>query len=70
MAVTVPIGPRRRLSVGHSPQAGWWAVSWQKPSALDLWLLGGEDPPDTGVREPRVPPLQPRGGAAALPEPD
>jgi hypothetical protein len=70
MALTVPLGMRRRFSVGHSRETGWWALSWRKPSAADFAWLDGEDPPDAGVREPRVPPLSPRGGAAALPEPD
>ena len=72
MAVTVPLGMRHRFSVGHSPDRGWWAVHWRKPSDVD-WLLGwneGDGPPDGGVREPRRPPLSPRSGAAALPEPD
>jgi hypothetical protein len=72
MTVTLPVGMRRRFSIGHTPEAGWWAATWRKPSDVD-WLLGwrhGDDPPDGGVREPRRPPLAPRSGAAALPEPD
>jgi hypothetical protein len=47
-------------------------AGWRKPSP-DNWVLpwdDGDDPPDAGVREPRRPPLSPRQGAAALPEPD
>jgi hypothetical protein len=72
MAVTVPLGMRHRFSVGHSPQRGWWAAHWRKPSELD-WILAwrrGDDEPGGGVREPRRPPLAPRSGAAELPEPD
>jgi hypothetical protein len=72
MTVTLPVGMRRRFSIGHTPEAGWWAATWRKPSDLD-WLLGwrdGGDSPGGGVREPRRPPLAPRSGAAALPEPD
>ena len=71
MPVTVPLGTRRRFSIGHTREVGWWAVTWRKPSDLD-WLLGRPDdePPDGGVREPRRPPLTPRSGAAVLPEPD
>jgi hypothetical protein len=65
MPVTIALGPRRRLSIGRSREAGWWAASWRRPSSTDdLGWHGGEEPPDIGVREPRVPPLSPRSGAA------
>jgi hypothetical protein len=74
MQVTVPLGMRRRLSIGHSRRAGWWIMRLRKASPRDwdhlAWDDGEDPPPDAGVREPRNPPLSPREGTAALPEPD
>ena len=73
MPVTVALGARSRLSIGYSRMAGWWVVRWHKtePSGWEGWdPRWDDDSPDAGVREPRIPPLSPRHGAAELPEPD
>jgi hypothetical protein len=73
MPVTVPLGMRSRLSVGHSRVRGWWAVRWRKtdPTGWKGWdPRWDDDSPDSGVREPRRPPPSPLQGAAELPEPD
>ena len=73
MPITVPLGTRSRLSIGHNPEVGWWAVRWRKPerSGWEGWDPRWDDgPPDAGVREPRRPPPSPLQGAAELPEPD
>jgi hypothetical protein len=73
MPVTVRLGKRRRLSVGHSRENGWWAVRWRKPppTGWEDWdPRWDDDSPGGGVREPRRPPPSPLHGAAELPEPD
>jgi hypothetical protein len=70
MSVTIPLGRRARLIIGHSRDVGWWAARWRRLSEGDLPRDGDEGPPDAGVREPLHPRPSPRGGAVQLPEPD
>ena len=74
MHVTIPLGMRHRVRIGHSPRLGWWTVRWRRPAGTgwEGWNLGWDDDgsPGAGVREPRRPPPSPLQGAAELPEPD
>ncbi len=73
MPVTIPLGVRSRVIIGHSSEMGWYAVRWRKPPSRgwDEWDPRWDDgPPDGGVREPRRPSPSPLQGAAELPEPD
>jgi hypothetical protein len=70
MSVTIPLGRRTRLIIGHSRDVGWWAARWRRPPSDDWGTGWDEDPPDAGVREPLHPRPSPRGGAVQLPEPD
>ena len=70
MVLTIPLGPRERLSIGHvgGCGGGWWTMRWRR-RRLPEWDDGGDPPPDGGVREPRVPRLPTLDGAVAL-DPD
>ncbi len=65
-AITVPTGPRGRLTIGFTRGAGAWAIRWRR------WRPDtgpDDDPPNAGVREPvpnRPPSLE---GACALEPP-
>jgi hypothetical protein len=64
MPVTIPLGPRARLTIGRvgGCGGGWWAMRWRKRRRP-----GWEDEPLGAVdRAPLVPRLPTRGGAIAL----
>jgi len=65
VVLTVPVGVRRRVTVGLS-RRGVAVVPWRETGVLPVgW---DDDAPGTGgVREPRRPVAPREGGAVALP---